>query len=62
MVSTMGKVEKKIAKMKERIADMELDMLTNLKQKTSSTAEISIGEYQRRIETMKKELALLEGK
>lgn len=58
----MGKLEKKIAKMKERIALLEQDMYTNLKQKTSSTAEISIGDYQRRIEQAKKELSLLERK
>ena len=58
----MGKVEKKIAKLKERIAELEDDMFTNLKQKTSSTAEISLGDYQRKIEVARKELSLLEKK
>lgn len=57
----MGKTEKKIARLKERIRATEADMILNLKQKTSSTAEISIGDYQRKLETMKKELSLLDG-
>lgn len=58
----MGKIEKKVAKLKERIASLEADMILNLKQKTSNTAEISIGDYQRKIEQAKKELSLLERK
>lgn len=58
----MGKVEKKVAKLKERIAELEADMYTNLKQKTSNTAEISLSDYQRKIEQAKKELSLLERK
>lgn len=56
----MGKIDKKIAKLKERIVNLEADMFTNLKQKTSSTAEISIGDYQRAIELARKQLAELE--
>lgn len=56
----MGKVEKKIKKLKERIADLEAEMYTELKQKTSNTAEISIGDYQRKIESARKELSVLD--
>lgn len=58
----MGKLEKKIDRLRERIAQLELEMYTELKQKTSNTAEISIGEYQRKIEMARKELSLLENK
>lgn len=56
----MGKIEKKITKLKARIAEMEEEMFTELKQKNSHSAEISIGMFQRRIEEMRKELSLLE--
>lgn len=58
----MGKIEKKIKKMKERIVLMEEEMATELRQKNSNTAEISLGMYQRRIEEMRKELSLLQSK
>ena len=58
----MGKIEKKIAKLESRIRELENDMYTNLKQKTSNTAEISLSDYQRKIEHAKKELKELEGK
>jgi hypothetical protein len=56
----MGKANKKIRKLKDRIASLEADMIINLKQKTSNTAEISLGDYQRKIEQARKELSLLE--
>ena len=55
----MGKVEKKKEKLRSRIKELEDEMILNLKQKTSNTAEISISEYQRKIADLKKQLALI---
>lgn len=55
----MGKIEKKKAKILERISSLEEEMRLNLKQKTSSTAEISISEYQTKINNLRKEYASL---
>lgn len=46
---TMGKLEKKRKKLEERLEQLENEMYQNLKQKTSSTAEISISDYQNKI-------------
>lgn len=45
----MGKLEKKRKKLEERLEQLENEMYQNLKQKTSSTAEISISAYQNKI-------------
>jgi hypothetical protein len=58
----MAKTEKKIKKLKERIEEMEADMYKELKQKTSSTSEISIHKYQTRLAQMNLELQELEKK
>ncbi len=58
----MGKIDKKVRKLKERIEKMEVEMYNELKQKTSSTPEISIHKYQDRLATMHRELAELEKK
>jgi predicted nucleic acid-binding Zn-ribbon protein len=53
----MGKIEKKIKKTQERIEFLENEMYINLKQKTSNTVEISISDYQNKIQKLRKELA-----
>ena len=55
----MGKIEKKRKKLQDRIKFLEDEMYLNLKQKTSSTAEISLSEYQRKIADVRKQLALI---
>lgn len=56
----MGKLEKKRAKLIERIETLENEMRLNLKQKTSNTAEISINDYQYKIQAARKQLELLK--
>ena len=58
----MANTEKKIRKLKERIEKMEIDMYKELRQKTSSTPEISIHKYQARLAEMNRELQELEKK
>lgn len=58
----MAKIDKKIRKMKERIEKMEIDMYKELRQKTSSTPEISIHKYQSKLAEMHRELQELEKK
>lgn len=55
----MGKIEKKKQKILDRIQFLEDEMRMNLKQKTSNTAEISISDYQNKIQTLRKQLASL---
>ena len=55
----MANVKKKIAKVKDRINQLEEEMLHQLTKKNSHTPEISISEYQRRIMTAKQELIAL---
>lgn len=55
----MANVEKKKKKLKDRIAELEQEMFTNLKQKTSSTAEISLTKYQNELARLRAELAKL---
>ncbi len=59
MGGTMSKIEKKRKKLQERIDFLEEEMYKNLKQKTSNTAEISISDYQRKIEELRKQLEKL---
>lgn len=56
----MGKIEKKKQKILDRIEFLEDEMRTNLKQKTSNTAEISISEYQNKIQALRKQLEQLQ--
>lgn len=55
----MGKVEKKRKKIEERILFLEEEMRHNLKQKTSATAEISLSQYQTKIQDLRKQLERL---
>lgn len=55
----MGKIEKKRSKIAARIEQLEEEMSTNLRQKTSSTAEINISKYLSEIEKLRKELTNL---
>ncbi len=52
----MSKIEKKRKKLEERIKFLEDEMKLNLKQKTSSTSEISIGDYLRKIQELRNQL------
>lgn len=56
----MSKIEKKRKRLTERIAFLEEEMRTNLRQKTSNTAEISLSEYQDKIQKLRKELSELK--
>jgi len=58
----MATKDKKIRKLKDRIEKMEADMYKELRQKTSSTAEISVHKYQARLAQMHLELRELEKK
>jgi len=55
----MSKIEKKRKKLEERLKFLEEEMFLNLKQKTSNTAEISISDYQNKIQVLRKQLAEL---
>lgn len=55
----MGKVDKKIKKLQERIDFLQNELTLSLTKKTSSTAEISVGDYQRKIQDLKLELIKL---
>ena len=52
----MGKVEKKRLKLQERIKFLEDELSLSLTKKTSTTKEINVGEQQRKIQELKKEL------
>lgn len=52
----MGKLEKKKAKLKERIETLELELKTSLGKKTSDTKEIDIASHMRKINDLRKEL------
>ena len=56
----MSKIEKKKAKIQERINEMENSMRLSLTKKDSNTREISLPEYQKRIQALKSELATLK--
>jgi hypothetical protein len=55
----MGKIDKKKKRLQERLKELENEMYTNLKQKTSNTSEISLSEYQRKIADLRKQIALI---
>jgi hypothetical protein len=52
----MGKVDKKRRKLEERINILQEEMNLALTKKSSSTAEINVGEFQRRILELRKQL------
>lgn len=53
----MGKLDKKVLKLQERIKYLEDEMVSNLTKKTSDTKEISVGDYQRKISDLNLELS-----
>lgn len=55
----MGKVEKKRAKLEERIKSLQDEMTSALTKKTSNTREISVSDYQIKIAAAKLELSKL---
>ena len=48
----MAKIDKKRKKLEERIDFLENEMKTNLKQKVSNTAEISVNDYLIKIQAL----------
>ena len=58
-IKTMGKIDKKRKKLQERIDFLQNELRMSLTKKTSTTAEISVGDYQRKIQDLKLELTLL---
>lgn len=56
----MSKIDKKRKKLIERIKTLENDLRISLTKKDSNTAEISVGDYQRKIADAKKQLASLK--
>jgi hypothetical protein len=55
----MSKIDKKRAKIKERILFLEEELRLSLTKKTSDTREISVGGHQRKISDLYKELQAL---
>lgn len=56
----MGKVEKKRAKIQERIKMLEDELRLSLTKKTSDVKEIDVAGHQRKISELHKELTLLK--
>lgn len=52
----MGKVDKKRRKLEERITTLQDELRLSLTKKDSATAEISVGDYQRKIQQVKDQL------
>lgn len=55
----MGKLEKKRKKLQDRIDYLQDELTQSLTKKTSSTAEINVGEQQRKIQQLKDQLQKL---
>jgi hypothetical protein len=53
----MAKADKKVAKLKERLAIMEAELLNALTKKSSTTSEINVPEYTRKIKELKAQIA-----
>jgi len=53
----MGKIEKKRKRLKERIDTLQSELNQSLTKKSGNTAEINIGEYQRKILELRVELS-----
>ena len=56
----MGKLEKKRAKLQERIDSLQEELTTSLTKKTSNVKAIDVGLYQRKIQDLKIELNKLK--
>lgn len=56
----MSKIEKKRAKINERIKTLEDELTNSLTKKSSTTKEINVAEQQRKIIELKKELITLK--
>jgi len=54
------KIEKKKRKLIDRINELETELRNSLTKKSSDTAEISVGDYQRKIIELKKQLKSYE--
>jgi hypothetical protein len=52
----MGKIDKKRKKLQERISSLQDEMRLSLTKKDSATAEISVGDYQRKIQQTQEQL------
>lgn len=55
----MGKIDKKKLRLQEQISKLEEEMRTALTKKTSTTKEISIPTYQRKIADLRTQLSKL---
>lgn len=53
----MASKDKKLTKLKERLATLEQEMISSLTKKSSSTVEISVADYTRKIQELKKQIA-----
>ncbi len=53
----MTKANKKLEKMKERLAVMEAELLNAITKKSSSSVEINVSEYTRKIQELKAQIA-----
>lgn len=52
----MGKIEKKRKKLQDRIDFLQNELTMSLTKKTSATAEINVGEQQRKIKQLREQL------
>lgn len=52
-----AKNDKKLIKMKERLAQMEAELLNAITKKSSTSTEINVPEYTRRIKELKQQIA-----
>lgn len=55
----MSNVNKKVAKMKERLALMESELLNAISKKSSTTVEINVPEYTRKIQELRSQIAAM---
>lgn len=53
----MGKIEKKRKKLQERIDFLQAELTQSLTKKSGNTAEINVGEYQRKITELRVQLS-----
>ena len=52
----MGKIDKKRRKLEDRIKTLQEELRLSLTKKDSATAEVSVGDYQRKIQEARKQL------
>lgn len=55
----MGKKEKKLDKLNERLRELENELIKELTQKRSDTAEISLSAHRKKIEAVQKQILAL---